>query len=249
MIAEVRIYLANWRVGDWATVGTLAACEIGSLVKTGYLMKTRCLMMSPKGEIARRTMSVCTQQCMAVFWVRKRCTTCDMWMLISRWNYANRSCMNILDWQRHVRERTDQTAPKIPILERERRFQGDPQRTERIKGASDKSGAQFNNIEFDITAYKTIHICFVADMKIQCVPGCSTTASLFGVFEYPEKRHCCSCIVYVWILTVSGMRPGDADRGPLVAWARGAVHSSIFNMDRTCAIAFVAVLIDAGAQV
>ena len=76
-------------------------------------------------------------------------------------------------------------------------------------------------------------------MKIQCVPGCSTTACLLGVLEYPEKRHCCSCIVYVWILTVSGMRPGDAGRGPLVVWARGAVHSSIFNMDRTCAIALI----------
>ena len=54
--------------------------------------------MAPKGDIARRTMSVCTQQCMAVFWVRKRYTTCDMWMLIYRWNYANRSCMNMLDW-------------------------------------------------------------------------------------------------------------------------------------------------------
>ena len=40
MIAEVRIYLANWRVGDWATVGNLAAREIGCLVKTGCLMKT-----------------------------------------------------------------------------------------------------------------------------------------------------------------------------------------------------------------
>ena len=34
--------------------------------------------MAPKGDIARRMMSVCTQQCMAVFWVRKRYTTCDM---------------------------------------------------------------------------------------------------------------------------------------------------------------------------
>ena len=47
--------------------------------------------MAPKGDIARITMSVCTQQCMAVFWVRKRYTTCDMWMLIYTWNYANRS--------------------------------------------------------------------------------------------------------------------------------------------------------------
>ena len=86
MIAEVRIYLANCQVGDWATVGTLAAHEIGCLVKTRYLMKNRmlggektgCLVMAPKEDIARRTMSVCTQQCMAVFWVRKRYTTCDM---------------------------------------------------------------------------------------------------------------------------------------------------------------------------
>ena len=62
-------------------------------------MKTGCLVMAPKGDIARRTMSVCTQQCMAVFWVRNRYTTCDMWMLIYRWHYANRSCMNMLDWQ------------------------------------------------------------------------------------------------------------------------------------------------------
>ena len=66
VIAEVEIYLANIQVGDWATGGTLAVHEIG------------CLVMVPKGDIARRTMSVCTQQCMAVFWVRKRYTTCDM---------------------------------------------------------------------------------------------------------------------------------------------------------------------------
>ena len=59
------------------------------------------------------------------------------------------------------------------------------------------------------------------------------------MLEYPEIRHCCSCIVYVWILTVSGVHPGDVDCGPLVVWARGAIHSSIFNMDRTCAIAWI----------
>ena len=32
VIAEVRIYLANIQVGDWATGGTLAAHEIGCLV-------------------------------------------------------------------------------------------------------------------------------------------------------------------------------------------------------------------------
>ena len=43
MIAEVRIYLANCQVGDWATGGTLAAHEIGCSVQTGYLMKSRML--------------------------------------------------------------------------------------------------------------------------------------------------------------------------------------------------------------
>ena len=43
MIAEVRIYLANSQVGEWATGGTLAAHEIGCLVKTGYLMESRML--------------------------------------------------------------------------------------------------------------------------------------------------------------------------------------------------------------
>ena len=43
VIAEVRIYLANSQVGDWATGGTLAAHEIGCLVKTGYLMESRML--------------------------------------------------------------------------------------------------------------------------------------------------------------------------------------------------------------
>ena len=46
--------------------------------------------MAPKGDIAWKTMSVCTQQCMAVFWVRKRYTTYDMWMLIYRWNCWSR---------------------------------------------------------------------------------------------------------------------------------------------------------------
>ena len=41
MIAEVRIYLANSQVGDWATGGTLAAHEIGCLVETGYLVEIR----------------------------------------------------------------------------------------------------------------------------------------------------------------------------------------------------------------
>ena len=66
VIAEVRIYSANSKVGDWATGGTLAAYETG------------CLVIASKGDIARRTMSVCTQQCMAVFRVRKRYTTYDM---------------------------------------------------------------------------------------------------------------------------------------------------------------------------
>ena len=52
------------------------------------------------------------------------------------------------------------------------------------------------------------------------------------MLEYPEKRHCCSCIVYAWIPTVSGMCPGGADRGPLDVWAHRAIHSSIFNLDR-----------------
>ena len=43
VIAEVRIYFANWQVGVWAIGGTLAAREIGCLVKTGYLMKSRML--------------------------------------------------------------------------------------------------------------------------------------------------------------------------------------------------------------
>ena len=59
------------------------------------------------------------------------------------------------------------------------------------------------------------------------------------LLEYPEKRHCCSCIVYVWILTDSGVNPGGADRDPSDVWARGAVHSSTFNMDRRCAIALI----------
>ena len=49
MIAEVRIYLANSQVGEWATGGTLAAHEIGCLVKTGYPMKSRMLDDDPKG--------------------------------------------------------------------------------------------------------------------------------------------------------------------------------------------------------
>ena len=43
MIAEVRTYLANCQVGDWATGGTLAAREIGCFVKTGYMMESRIL--------------------------------------------------------------------------------------------------------------------------------------------------------------------------------------------------------------
>ena len=43
MIAKVRIYLANSQVGDWAPGGTLAAHEIGCLVKTGYLIQSRML--------------------------------------------------------------------------------------------------------------------------------------------------------------------------------------------------------------
>ena len=76
VIAEVQIYLANIQVGDWATGGTLAAHEIGCLVETGYLVvKNRML----GGEIPDAWYDgVCTQQCMAVFWVRKRYTTCDM---------------------------------------------------------------------------------------------------------------------------------------------------------------------------
>ena len=35
MIAEVRIYLANWRVGDWATGGTLAARMLGEIRMLG----------------------------------------------------------------------------------------------------------------------------------------------------------------------------------------------------------------------
>ena len=43
MIAEVRIYLANSQVADWATGGTLAAHESGCSVKTGYLVENRML--------------------------------------------------------------------------------------------------------------------------------------------------------------------------------------------------------------
>ena len=43
VIAEVRIDLTNSQVGDWTTVGTLAAHEIGYLVKTGYLMESQML--------------------------------------------------------------------------------------------------------------------------------------------------------------------------------------------------------------
>ena len=57
MIAEVQIYSANSQVGDGATAGTLAAHEIGCLVKTGYPVesrmlgdgKTRMLDDDPKG--------------------------------------------------------------------------------------------------------------------------------------------------------------------------------------------------------
>ena len=48
------------------------------------------------------------------------------------------------------------------------------------------------------------------------------------LLEYPEKRHCCSCIVYAWILTDSGVRPEGEYRWPLDVWA---THSSVFNMD------------------
>jgi hypothetical protein len=91
-------------IGQWAEPSLLmksdARWKPDARWKRGCLVmeKPGCLMMAPKGDIARRTMSVCTQQCMAVFWVRKRYTTCDMWMLIYRWYYANRSCMNMLDW-------------------------------------------------------------------------------------------------------------------------------------------------------
>ena len=43
VIAEVRIYLANSQVGDWATGRSLAAHEIGCLVETGYLVESRML--------------------------------------------------------------------------------------------------------------------------------------------------------------------------------------------------------------
>ena len=43
VIAEVRICLANIQGGDWAMGGTLAAHEIGCLVKTGYLVESRML--------------------------------------------------------------------------------------------------------------------------------------------------------------------------------------------------------------
>ena len=72
VIAEVRIYLANSQVGDWATGGTLAAHEIGCLVKTGYLMESRMIgddrisILWPKsgprtldeGFLGRRTVGV-----------------------------------------------------------------------------------------------------------------------------------------------------------------------------------------------
>ena len=44
VIAEVRIYLANIQVGDWATGGTLAAHEIGCLV-----VRNRMLGDGPEG--------------------------------------------------------------------------------------------------------------------------------------------------------------------------------------------------------
>ena len=43
VIAEVETYSANSQVGDWATGGTLAAHEIGCLVRTGYLVEIRML--------------------------------------------------------------------------------------------------------------------------------------------------------------------------------------------------------------
>ena len=57
--------------------------------------------------------------------------------------------------------------------------------------------------------------------------------SFFGciLLEYPEKRHCCSCIVYAWIPTVSGGHPSGEGRGPLDVWASVATHSSVFNTD------------------
>ena len=51
------------------------------------------------------------------------------------------------------------------------------------------------------------------------------------LLEYPEKRHCCSYIVYAWIPTVSGGHPSGEDRGPLDVWASVATHSSVFNTD------------------
>ena len=48
-----------------------------------------------------------------------------------------------------------------------------------------------------------------------------------------------STVVYMWIPTDSGVNPGGADRDPSDVWARGAIHSSIFNMDRTCAIVLI----------
>ena len=48
-----------------------------------------------------------------------------------------------------------------------------------------------------------------------------------------------SLSVYVWIPTDSGVNPGGADRDPSDVWAYGAIHSPIFNMDRTCAIALI----------
>ena len=102
--ANIFSELSSWRLGNgrnprcsWNRM--LGGNRIPDEKPDAWWWKTGCLVMVPKGDIARRTMSVCTQQCMAVFWVRRRYTTCDMWMLIYRWNYANRSCMNMLDWQ------------------------------------------------------------------------------------------------------------------------------------------------------
>ena len=67
---------------------------------------------------------------------------------------------------------------------------------------------------------------------LQCCQGPSHNWTFTShLLEYPEKRHCCSCIVYAWIPTVSGGRPSGEDRGPLDVWASVATHSSVFNTD------------------
>ena len=80
LFVDVRMHSASWRIGDEPTAATLARMMTETTIPGDPRVesKTGCLVMAPKGDNARVKMNVCTQQCMAVIWVRKRHTTCDM---------------------------------------------------------------------------------------------------------------------------------------------------------------------------